>query len=177
MSGPRDKNALIAELRSLDPPAANEFLVWSGGKPAWASATPPIILRVPIYTDPSAPMVLTNHPNSEQFLENHTRCITKADLSSYTQVRLLARVIPASGSPNSPRVYLEYSTTFSLTEGDYSDIGTSAVSCSLSSAGMIDSGWVDLVSGAKADVFLAVLQNGGNGVADPGIGNLTAEFR
>ncbi len=37
--------------------------------------------------------------------------------------------------------------------------------------------WTDLVAGAKADVFIAPLCSGGDGVLDPVVGNITAQFK
>ncbi len=134
-------------------------------------------LVVAVHADAGVSLTLTNQANAEQFLGNANRNITKVDLTNYTQVRLITRVVTASASANSPRVYAEYNTTGSLTVGTYSDIGTSAVSCSLSTTGIIDSGWVDLVSGAKADVFVIVIQNGGDAAADPALGGVYLHFR
>lgn len=130
-----------------------------------------------IHSDAGANVTLTNQANAEQFLGNSNRNIHKINLSNYTQVRLVARVVTASASANTPRVYAEYHTSFSTTVGDYSGIGTSAVNCSLAATGVIDSGWVNLAAGAKADVFVTVLQNGGDGAADPALGAVTLQFK
>jgi len=132
---------------------------------------------VPIHSDGSAAITMTNQANSEQFLGNSNRIITKVDLTHYTQVRLITRVVTGSASANSPRVYAEYHTAFSTTIGNYVGIGTSTVNCSLTSTGLIDSGWIDLADGAKADVFIAVLQNGGDATADPAVGGVYLHFR
>ena len=126
---------------------------------------------------PTAAVALTNQANAEQFLTNGSHVIRKADLTSYTQVRLLVRVTTGSASANNPRIYLEYFTSFSTTVSNYLAIGASAVNCSLTAAGLIDSGWINLVAGAKADVFLAVLQNGGNASADPALSWVAAQFK
>lgn len=132
---------------------------------------------VAVHSDGSANITMTNQPNSEQFLGNSNRNITKIDLTHYTQVRLITRVVTNSASANTPRVYAEYHTSFTTTVGTFSDIGSSAVNCSLASTGVIDSGWIDLVAGAKADVFVTVLQNGGDGAADPAVGGVYLHFR
>jgi hypothetical protein len=78
---------------------------------------------------------------------------------------------------NSPRLYVEYSTTFTTTVGSFLDIGVSPVSASMSTATYVVSNWIDLVEGARADVFFTVLQNGGDGTADPALGPVSVEFR
>lgn len=133
---------------------------------------------VPFHSDGGANLTLTNQANAEQFLGNSNRNITKIDLTNFTQVRLLARVVTASASANNPRIYAEYNDPpFSTTVGDYSTLGSSAVNCSLAATGLIDSGWIDLVAGAKADVYLTILMNGGDAAADPALGMLMLQFR
>lgn len=134
-------------------------------------------LELCFYADANVNLTLTNQANAEQFLGNSDRNIKKADLASYTQVRLLARVVTASASVNSPRLYVEYATSFTTTVGSYLAIGASAVNCSLAAVGLIDSGWINLVAGAKADVFVTVLQNGGNAAADPALGPIAVQFK
>jgi hypothetical protein len=139
----------------------------------------PTQLIVPFHCDASNPATATNQANAEQFLVNSSRNIVKVDLSKYTQVRLTTRVVTGSVSVNNPRLYVEYYVgSFSTTVSDYLDIGTSAVSTSIASTGMIDSGWINMVAGAKVDnVFLTILQNGGDGAADPSFGLINVQFR
>lgn len=134
-------------------------------------------LVVNIHADATANVTMTNQANAEQFLANSNRNITKIDLTNYTEVRLVAHVVTGSASVNSPRIYAEYHTSFTTTVATYSGIGTSVVSCSLTTAGLVDSGWVPLVTGAKADVFVTVLQNGGNAAADPAVAHVSLQFR
>lgn len=122
---------------------------------------------------------MTNQPNSLEILTsaNPGLFISRVDLTNFTQVMLQVHVFTASGSVNTPRVILGYSTTYTTTAGSYSDIGTTAVTCSMSSAGIIQSGWVNLAAGAKADIYITGLTAGGNGSADPVIQGVTAFFR
>lgn len=129
------------------------------------------------YGDTGANLTLTNQSNAENFLAAVSRAVTLLDLTTYTQVRLVTRVQTGSASANSPRLRLRYRISFSTTVGDYSDIGTSEVSTSLTSTGVIDSGWVSLATGAKADVYVTVTQIGGDGAADPVIGFVNTYFR
>ena len=132
----------------------------------------------PLHADGSANLTLTNQANSEQFLGNSNRNIVKLDLTNYADVRLRIRVAVGSASVNNPRVYLEYrATTFSTTIGDYLAIGASAVNVSLTTAGWVETAWIALVAGAKADVWIALLQNGGDAAADPALGCAYVEFR
>lgn len=129
------------------------------------------------YGDTATNLQLTNQANAENFLSAVSRDVTLLELTTYTQVRLVTRVQTNSASANNPRLRLRYRTSFSTTVTDYSDIGTSEVATSLASTGVIDSGWIDLVSGAKADVYVTVTQLGGDGAADPVIGFVNAYFK
>jgi hypothetical protein len=51
------------------------------------------------------------------------------------------------------------------------------VTVSLSAAGHVETAWTNLAAGAIADVFLTVLQNGGDAAADPALGHVSIQFR
>lgn len=128
----------------------------------------------------TAGLTLTNQPNTLEMLTtaNPGLLITQDDLSNFTQVMLSVRVFTASASGNNPRVILRYYTSASTTATDWLDIGTSEVSSSMSSAGVIESGWINLAAGAKiANCYIAPLTTGGNGTADPLIALIRAKFR
>lgn len=129
------------------------------------------------YGDTATNLQLTNQANAENFLAAVSRDITVLDLTTYTQCRLVTRVQTNSASANNPRLRLRYHTAFSTTVTDYVDIGTSEVATSLASTGLADSGWINLATGAKADVYVTVTQLGGDGAADPVIGFINAYFR
>ena len=139
------------------------------------------ILTLAIHADATNNVTLTNQVSGEQFLANNNRNIRREDLTNYTEARLVARVVTGSASANSPRIRLMYdlvSGGFSTVIGNYTNAAASGeVSCSLTTAGVIDSGWVALAAGALADVYLAVTQIGGDGGADPAIGNVTLYIR
>lgn len=135
------------------------------------------VLILAFHADAGVAVTMTNQANSEQFLANSNRNITKIDLTGLTECRLLTRVVTGSASVNNPRLYLQYHTSFTTTVATYSDIGTSEVDTSMTTAGLIDSGWIPLVAGAKADVFVTVIQNGGDAAADPVVGMVIAHFR
>lgn len=133
--------------------------------------------RVAIHANAGAGLTLTTHPSTQQFLGNSSRNVQAIDLTGYSHARLSIRVTTLSGSANTPKLRLRYRTAFSATVTDYSDIGTSEVSCSLAATGLIVSAWIDLAAGAKADVFVLVEQLGGDSAASPVVGSIAAEFR
>lgn len=129
------------------------------------------------HSDATANITLTNQVSGEQFLANSNRNITKLDLTRFSEVRLISRVLTNSASVNNPRLRVRYSTTFTTTLGSMSDIGTSEVAAGMGSTGISDSGWIPLAAGAKGDVFVAVTQIGGDGTADPVLGQVSVQFR
>lgn len=136
------------------------------------------ILRVPFHAAADSNVTLTNQANAEQFLGNSNRNITMVDLADFTEYRLHARVVTGSVSVNSPRLYAEYHTSFTTTVATYSQLGTSAVNVSLTTAGHVATAWTPLAVGAIADgIFLTVLQHGGDGAADPAVAQVVVEFR
>ena len=141
-----------------------------------ASAANPI-LAIDVHADATASITLTNQTNAEAFLAGNNRNIFRYDLTGYTEAKLIARVVTGSASANSPRLRVMYDVVsggFSTTVGDYTNAASSGeVSCSLTTAGVIDSGWVALAAGAKVDTYLAVTQIGGDGAADPVLGRIT----
>ena len=126
------------------------------------------LVEVPIMNGAAT---LTNQPNTLEMMPsaNPGIFITRMDLSNYTEVMLQVHVFVASASGNTPRIILGYANSYTTTAGSYSDIGTSAVTCSMSSAGIIRSAWIPLAAGALGDVYIGVLTNGGNTTADPQI--------
>ena len=142
-------------------------------------ATEPALLRVYMHVDAVDNLTLSAQPLAADFLNASSRVIQLADLAGYTEVRISARVRVNSASPNSPRVYGVYANTFTTTVANYAELAaTGSVQCSLATAGVAQSAWVPLASGAAADgKFLAVLMAGGDGIASPSLGYVMLEFR
>jgi hypothetical protein len=173
---PTVKHAFVSELLDGDDPEvlcpsywnANHVLIGVGG------------LRLTFATPVLAALVWSNMPAALSFLFSTAtvgKAITKADLSNFTQCRLLVNKQGTSGAAAS-KLILRYRTAFNQVVANYSDIGTSEVSVTLNVTNSFrETGWIDLVTGAKADVFVAVLGSGGDGVLDPAFGSIVAEFR
>lgn len=131
-------------------------------------------------TGSTANITLTNQPNSEQFLSNSNRNIWLVDFTGYDSVKISFRTITGSASANSPRIKLEYATTFGANTTDYSPIGTGAteVSAAISTTNALtNSGWVALTDAAKAEIYIALMQDGGDGVEDPAIASITVSVK
>ncbi|HRH68809.1 MAG TPA: hypothetical protein PLB89_04810 [Flavobacteriales bacterium] len=121
---------------------------------------------------------LTNQPSALGLFPttNGTAC-TKMDLTDFSEIMMVAQVCVGSASPNTPKVILRYYTASSATPGDFLDIGTSEVSCSMVTANTIATSWIPLAAGAKAPVFIRVLMSGGDATADPVVGNVIFYLR
>lgn len=103
--------------------------------------------------------------------------VQKINLTGFTQVRLLVFKSTTAGAAAS-KLILRYRTTFSQTATDFSDIGTSEVSVAVNvQNSFLDTGYINLAAGAKAEVFVALLGSGGDGTLDPAFGIIEAEFK
>lgn len=134
------------------------------------------MIVIPLVAD-SAAVALTNMAAALNFFNSSHRHATKVDLTGFTQVRLLVNKQATAGAAAS-KVILRYRTAFDATAANWSDIGSSEVSCAINVQNtVIDSGWINLVAGAKADVFICPLMSGGDGALDPAVGSVTAQFK
>ena len=103
--------------------------------------------------------------------------IHKVDLTGYSQVRLLVFKSTVAGAA-AAKLILRYQTGFNQTVANYSDIGAAEVSVDVNvQNAYLDTGFINLVAGAKAEVFVALLGSGGNGTLDPAFGIIEAEFK
>lgn len=122
-------------------------------------------------------VALTNQSNALAFL-SAVVVGPRLDLTGFTEVKFQIGVITGSASANTPKVILRYFTSYSTTTTDYLNIGTSEVSCSLTTAGIIETAWIPLAAGAiGANKFLRMLMSGGDGAADPVVSIASAFFR
>lgn len=119
----------------------------------------------------------TNMPAAVTLLGSSAASVARVDLAAYTQCRLTVTKMAVAGAAAS-KVILRYKTTFDTAAANYLDIGTSEVSVAVNVANTgLASSWIDLAAGAKADVFVAVVGSGGDGVLDPAFGVISAQFK
>lgn len=135
------------------------------------------MLTVPICVSTSANAAFTNMPAAETFLFSSHRHVVRVDLTNFTQCRLVVNKQTTAGAAAS-KLYVKYATSFSTTVGSYSAIGTSEVGVAINVQNtVLTSSWIDLVTGAKADVFVCVAGSGGDGVLDPGFGTICLQCK
>lgn len=122
-------------------------------------------------------LTLTSMPSAVDFLNGDYRTKSKLDLTNFTQCRIVVQMRGTAGSAGS-KLIARYKTTDSTTASDFSDIGTSEISATITSSNTITtSSWIDLAAGAKADVFVVVVGSGGNGSTSPTVGSIHLQFR
>lgn len=111
------------------------------------------------------------------FLGASHRFATRADLTNFTQVRLVVNKQATAGAAAS-KIILRYRTAFDVTPANWLDIGASEVSVAINNQNTVTvSSWINIATLAKADVFIAPLMSGGDGALDPVIGNVMAQFK
>ena len=124
-----------------------------------------------------AALALTNMAVALQFLGNSHRFATKADLTSYTQVRLIVNKQATAGAAAS-KIILRYIGAFSTTAASWVDIGASEVSVAINVQNtVLVTAWINLAALAKVDVFVCPLMSGGDGALDPTVGHIEAQFK
>lgn len=124
----------------------------------------------------NASFTLTNMPAADTFIgPSQFRTITKLDLTNYSEGRMLAG-ITTSGTATS-RLFVRYGASYSTTEADFSNLGTSEIGIGLGNGGFAESNWTTIVSAARTDVFIGIIGSGGDGVVSPALHNLYLQFR
>lgn len=122
------------------------------------------------------PTVWTNMPAAATELFGATANRRKLDATGYRQFRINARhgVVGAAGS----KLYLQYSTdnvTFADAESGGHSSGDYALDAAASTP--YTTTWVNLATGAKADVYWRIVGQTGDGAADPNITSIGVQFR
>lgn len=158
------------------PTPTGKFLKDDGtwGTPGGGSGSPYLVVNL---VADSAAVTWTNMPAALTFFAGSHRHVAKVDLSSFTECRLIVNKQATAGAANAV-VELRYASAFSTSVGSYSQAGQSAVQVAVNvQNSVLDSDWVSLAAGARADVFLALVGSGGDGVLDPAFGAISAQFR
>lgn len=139
------------------------------------------MLRVPLALPVLAALVWTNMPTALSFwLSTATvaKGVERVDLTGYTQVRLRVNKQGTAGASASKLILRYKAAPFTQAVANYSDIGVSEVSVAVNVTNTyLETAWINLAAGAKADVFLALVGSGGDGALDPAFGTVTAEFK
>ena len=125
------------------------------------------------------PNTWSNMPSTLQFFDSSSAYVTQIDLTYYNQVRLIVNKQGTAGAVGSKLLVRYQETTGTpFDETLYLAIGTSEVSVAVDTTStIITTSWIDLATGAKSDVWVALMGIDGDTTADPVFGNIYAEFR
>ena len=130
------------------------------------------------YVSDETSLVATNQPLAERFFLNTHRYIILLDLTNYTQCRLIVNKQGTAANAGAVMTMKYRAAGFNTSVGNYSDIGTSAVTVATDvTNSLLSSGWVDLAEAAKADVAVCVTETGGDAVLDPQYGSVILQFK
>lgn len=136
-------------------------------------------LVVPLHCDASASVTHTAMPAAATFFAATPRHLTKHDLSSYAEGRLVVHLGDIAGVAGS-LVRLGYALAYPANAAALLQVGAAAqIECAIDGAinQIVTSAWVPLVAAARADVILGLVTVGGDGVAGPRTYQVTAQFR
>lgn len=102
----------------------------------------------------------------------------KRDLTNYRQARLVVNR-GATAGPTGAKAILKYRNgDQSTTVANFSDLGTSEISCNIVSANtQAISSWIDITASAKTDVLLTVTLVCSSGTASPSLGAIEIQVR
>lgn len=130
------------------------------------------------YVSDETSLVATNQPTAERFFLNTHRYIILLDLTNYTQCRLIVNKQGTAANAGAVMTMKYRAAGFDTSVGNYSDIGTSAVTVATDATNTIlNSGWINLAVGAIADVAVCVTETGGDAVLDPQYGSVILQFK
>jgi hypothetical protein len=119
----------------------------------------------------------TNMPAAETLLFGVAGSIQYADLTGFTQVRFHVNKLATAGAASS-KLILKYAGSYTQTVGSFANIGASEVSVAINVANTyLMTAWTNLAAGATGVEYLTVTGSGGDGVIDPIIGSIFAEFK
>lgn len=123
-------------------------------------------------------LTLSAIPTGLSFAGGTPRCVNNFDLSKFTQIRMNLMLGSVAGPAGSKMIAKYKAGSFSGVAGDWSDIGFSEVSISLSQTpnNYYDTGWINLADLAKTDVFFGLFTSGGNGSSSPVVHNVNFQF-
>jgi hypothetical protein len=158
---------------------ASSTTYWRGDN-TWstpAGGTTPVEFYA-LHSDAGAGLTMTNQAAALQFCVNANRNVALLDLSNYTQIRFVNSVVTSSASASTPILRILYKDSYSGTASTYSTIGATDVSTSLAGSFYKDTGWINLVAGAKtSSCYVAFCAQGGDAAADPVVGRATLMFK
>ncbi len=136
------------------------------------------VQRIPIHANAGGQVAWTDMPAALSFFAgNYQRVIQPADLSAYTEARLVYMTSTVAMNAGA-KLIARYALTPDSTAANWLDLGVSEISAVGGLTNTVyKSNWIKLAAGARGDVILSVLGSGGDGVIDPTWGSVAIEVR
>jgi len=132
---------------------------------------------VAFHANSSATFSHNSFPAALTAIGSNNRSYTKIDLSDYTQARLIVNKQGTAGNAGS-KLVMRYYTNTSFTASNFLVMGATEIAVPVDTVNaVLDSGWIDLVAGARGDVFVNIFGIDGDGAASPAFGSLHGHFR
>jgi hypothetical protein len=120
----------------------------------------------------------TNMALAEAWLgTNAAAC--RLDLTTYTQARLQVMKLATAGAAASV-IRVKYRTVWDATVANWLQLGESGqvqVAPGTQQNVFLDSGWITIATAARAEVYLGLASQGGDGALDPAFGAIRVLFR
>lgn len=167
--------------QTISPGTAGQILTSNGGSALASFQTPPVKSIAPL-APATAYYTWTDMPSAEGYFNSQGRWMYPVDLSGTTKIRVVVTLSNPGALPvANAKIRIKYKTEASgltFTWSDYSSITSSGnLDATMSAAaGVYSSGWLDIASGAKAPVILAIGGLDGNGTADPQYQSIVVEY-
>jgi hypothetical protein len=159
--------ALVASSSVLGHVKVGSALAISSGTLSGIPATIPVRAAYSTQSWTSMPAALTE-------FNGNTQGRIKVDLTNATQARLVVHMMSTAGAA-SAELRAQYSTDASV--WNYLDGATGPAAAINVASTTVAGAWVNLVAGAKADVFLRVVGMNGDGIISPSFGSISVQVK
>ncbi len=117
----------------------------------------------------------TDQPAAAAFVNADTTKIRLADLSAFSECRLIVHQKTAGAATAVADV--KFSPTFTTTLSNYSNLCAPTARVSLAGTGVVVGAWVPIVENARGDMYVSVIGSGGDGAVDPELLRVNVQFR
>jgi|GEM_PF-4383318 hypothetical protein len=156
----------------------NSFLTSDGaGNLSWGSSTigsTAFLSEINIISTPDTAQTWSNMPAAETEFDKNIYTEKYANLTNYTQFRLVATQVIVGFADAYLRV--QYSTDDGSTWYNLEDASTGG-DLDVTDIGAKSGAWATIDSSAKTEVLLRIMGYGGNGVSDPSWRQLSIQFK
>lgn len=135
-------------------------------------------MTVPIQAGPGGSLTWNAMPAAATLLPGATRAVMPLDLRRFSQARLVVNRQGVAGAAGA-KLGVKYNASGSFAAANFLDAGVAAIEIGLDATNqVVDSGWVNLASGAQiAKAYIGLVGAGGDGTVSPTFGAISIDFR